>query len=111
MRALLISACAGLLLGFVPLGSAAAADPPNACGCYRDDTGACQCAKKGKCACPGECEPVGCEAKRQKQAEKDADAALKRINEREKKKAAEAGKAAKDGKKKPGATDGKDGKP
>ncbi len=107
MRALLFSVCVGFFLGLAAPGSAVAADPPNACGCFRDDTGACQCAKKGKCVCPGECEPVGCEAKREKQAEKDADAALKRINEREKKKAAEAGKAAKDGKKKSGATDTK----
>lgn len=65
----------------------------NACGCYRDDAGACRCQKKGKCACPGECEPVGCDAKREKEAAKAADAEIKRIAVREKKRAAEAAKA------------------
>jgi hypothetical protein len=73
----------------------AAAQAPNACGCYRDAGGACKCAKKGACACPGDCEPVGCEAKRQKQADKDAAAALKRIADKEKKKSAEAARQAK----------------
>lgn len=66
----------------------------NACGCYQDDAGNCRCVKKGRCACPGECEPVGCDEKRQKQLEKEAQAELKRIAEREKKKEAEAKRAA-----------------
>lgn len=73
-----------------------AAEEINACGCYRGDDGNCVCTtKKGKCACPGECEPVGCEAQRQKQADKEAEAALKRINAKEKQKAAEAKQSAK----------------
>jgi len=59
---------------FVAGGSNAAAAPegkPNACGCYSDSTGACYCGKKTKCGCPGECEPKGCEEKRQKQLEKE----------------------------------------
>ena len=64
----------------------------NACGCYRDDTGACKCEKKSKCGCPEECEPVGCEEKRQKQADREAEAALKKIAARERKKGADAAK-------------------
>ena len=73
-------------------GVAYAADQPkpNACGCYRDTTGACFCGKKGACACPGECEPKGCEEKRAKQLEKEIAA--------ETKKAEAAGRAANAGK-------------
>jgi len=59
---------------FVAGGSSATAAPegkPNACGCYSDGAGACYCGKKTKCGCPGECEPKGCEEKRQKQLEKE----------------------------------------
>jgi hypothetical protein len=61
----------------------------NACGCYRGDDGTCRCVKKGKCACPGECEPVGCEQKRQKEMDKQAQNELKKIQDREKKRAAQ----------------------
>jgi hypothetical protein len=75
-------------------GVAYAADQPkpNACGCYRDTTGACYCGKKGACVCPGECEPKGCEEKRAKQLEKEIAA--------ETKKAEAAGRAANTGKSK-----------
>lgn len=76
----------------------AADAPPNACGCYHDDKGSCRCVKPTKCGCPGDCEPAGCEAKRQAQAERDNRAALKRIADRERKAAAEAKKQAKQGK-------------
>jgi hypothetical protein len=93
MRTLIGFACAAWLL----IGSGSAVGQPfNECGCYRDDSGACKCARKSKCGCPGECEPVGCEAKREKQAEREAEAELKRIAAKEKKKAAEAAKAAKE---------------
>jgi len=62
-------------------GATAAAAPegqPNACGCYSDGTGACYCGKKTKCGCPGECEPKGCEEKRQKQLEKEIAAETKK---------------------------------
>jgi hypothetical protein len=80
----------------------AAAEQMNACGCYRGTDGSCVCTKvrKPKCACAGDCEPIGCEAQRQKQADKEAAAALKRIDAKEKKKAAEAKAAAKHPKKK-----------
>jgi hypothetical protein len=45
-------------------------NPGNACGCYSNSQGACFCAKKAKCGCPGECEPKGCEEKRDKEIEK-----------------------------------------
>ena len=38
----------------------------NACGCYTKGNG-CVCTnKKAKCECPGECEPAGCDVKRNK---------------------------------------------
>jgi hypothetical protein len=67
----------------------------NKCGCYRDAEGQCRCVKKGKCACPGDCEPMGCEEKRQKQMEKEAAAEIKRAQEAERKASAQAAKAAK----------------
>lgn len=72
----------------------AADGAPNACGCYREEKGACRCTKSAKCGCPGDCEPANCEAKRQEQAERDNKAALKRIAERDRKAAAEAKKQA-----------------
>jgi hypothetical protein len=108
MRALLSLGCAlGLLalplalpLDTSLLGSGLArAQAVNACGCYRDDAGACRCNKKSKCGCPEECEPMGCEEKRQRQAEREANAELKRIAAQEKKKAGEAARQSR--KKKP----------
>jgi hypothetical protein len=57
---------------------AEAGNKPNACGCYRDSSGACFCGKKGKCACPGECEPKGCEEKRAKELDKEIAAETKK---------------------------------
>lgn len=67
--------------------AAEAASPAlNACGCYRDAAGACYCGKKGgKCVCPGECEPQGCEEKRAKEIQKEVDAESKRARDAEKK--------------------------
>jgi len=84
-------------LGVEP--TAEAASPAmNACGCYRDAAGACYCGKKGgKCVCPGECEPQGCEEKRAKEIQKEVDAEAKRAREAEKKQEDEqAAKAAKE---------------
>lgn len=88
-------ACLMVWLGSSGLGSTVFAQTPNACGCYADAKGNCTCTKKSKCGCPGECEPVGCEAKREKQADKDAQTELKRITAQEKKKAAAAAKTQK----------------
>jgi hypothetical protein len=57
----------------------------NACGCYKDGAGACFCGKKGACACPGECEPKGCEEKRNKEIEKEVAAETKKAAEADKK--------------------------
>lgn len=50
----------------------------NACGCYQEPDGTCKCAKKSKCGCPGECEPAGCEEKRQKAFEKEQQDEIKK---------------------------------
>src|SRR5690349_19161435 len=83
-------------LGAFGSAPAFADEPVNACGCYRDDQGTCRCTRK--CGCPEECEPMGCEQKRQREADKAAEATLKQIAAREKQKAKESGK---DGSKKP----------
>jgi hypothetical protein len=64
---------------------AAPAKEMNACGCYKDGSGACLCSKKGKCDCPGECEPKGCEEKRAKEMEKEIAAETKKAAEADKK--------------------------
>jgi hypothetical protein len=59
-------------------------EPANACGCYRSAKG-CVCTdKKGKCECPGECEPVGCDKRREQDLEKEMAAEVKRAQEDEK---------------------------
>ncbi|HSZ82239.1 MAG TPA: hypothetical protein VLA14_08155 [Polyangia bacterium] len=65
--------------------AAAPAHEVNACGCYRDTAGACFCGKKGKCACPGDCEPKGCEAKREKEIQKEVAAETKKAAAADKK--------------------------
>jgi hypothetical protein len=57
----------------------------NACGCYKDTAGQCFCGKKGKCACPGDCEPKGCEEKRAKEMQKEIAAETKKAAEADKK--------------------------
>ena len=62
----------------------------NACGCYRDDKGGCVCTdRKAKCECAGECEPVGCGEKRDKELEREMAAEIKRAQDDEKKRQAE----------------------
>jgi hypothetical protein len=60
---------------------AASAEELNRCGCYRDTTGACFCEKKATCGCPGECEPRGCEEKRDREIQKQIDAETKKAQE------------------------------
>jgi hypothetical protein len=78
-----------------PPAAAAKGKPPageaiNACGCYRDSGGGCVCTdRKGKCECPGECEPVGCGEKRDKEIEREMAAEIKRAQDDEKKQQAE----------------------
>jgi hypothetical protein len=57
----------------------------NACGCYKDASGACFCGKKGKCSCPGDCEPKGCDEKRQKAIQKEIAAETKKAADADKK--------------------------
>jgi len=59
--------------------------PLNACGCYRKDE-MCVCTSRTvKCDCPGECEPVGCEQKRQKQIERELAEETKKIQDEHRK--------------------------
>jgi hypothetical protein len=66
----------------------------NACGCYRKGS-ACVCTdRKAKCECPDDCEPVGCEEKRQKEMDREMAAEVKHAQEEDKKReAAEAARA------------------
>src|SRR6185503_1260673 len=70
-------------------GDKPSAAPPgvtlNACGCYpKGDS--CVCTnKKAKCECPGECEPAGCAQKRDKEAAKEYDDAVRGAQDAEKK--------------------------
>jgi hypothetical protein len=76
----------------------------NACGCYKDGAGACFCGKKGKCACPGDCEPKGCEEKRNKEIQKEVAAETKKAHEADQKQRAskhESASASKETKHKP----------
>jgi hypothetical protein len=63
---------------FFARGAVARAEPRNSCGCYRDDGGTCYCDKKAKCGCPGDCEPKGCEEKRDKELQKQIEAEEKK---------------------------------
>ena len=72
----------------------------NASGCYNDAAGACFCGKKGKCACPGECEPKGCEEKRNKAIDKEVAAETKKAHEADQKERSKE-HASKEPKKKP----------
>jgi hypothetical protein len=75
---------------------AAKSGPPpgetvNACGCYHDAKGGCVCTdKKAKCECPGECEPIGCGEKRDKEIEREMAAEIKRAQDDEKRRNEEA---------------------
>jgi len=56
----------------------------NACGCYRQGE-SCMCTNKNaRCDCPGDCEPVGCEQKRQKEMDREVAAEVKRAEEQDK---------------------------
>lgn len=51
----------------------------NKCGCYQDGA-TCYCDKQAKCGCPGECEPKGCEEKRNRELEKQIEAETKKAS-------------------------------
>lgn len=80
---LLVAALAGVGLAFAvqaaPKKKKFEAPPGvtlNDCGCYQDGD-ACKCVRGAVCGCPNDCEPVGCEEKRQKEIEKETAEALK----------------------------------
>lgn len=56
--------------------------PTNTCGCYGEGDN-CFCDKGAKCGCPGECEPRGCEAERQKKLQKEMDEEIKKAKEQD----------------------------
>jgi hypothetical protein len=74
-------AVAAILAAVLPRVAAASEEERNRCGCYRDPNGACFCAKKATCGCPGECEPRGCEEKRDKDIQKEIEAETKKAEE------------------------------
>jgi hypothetical protein len=78
------------LLGFTLLGTSrpppsAQADPEpprvNRCGCYEESAGICKCLRKSACGCPGECEPLGCEQRRQEDLGRRMQEELKKIRD------------------------------
>jgi len=68
---------------------------PNACGCYQKSDGSCVCGRPSKCGCPEQCEPKGCEEKRQKEIDKEIQAETKKAQDAEKKRDEEAAAKAK----------------
>jgi flagellar motility protein MotE (MotC chaperone) len=64
------------------------AEERNRCGCYQDSAGSCLCEKKATCGCPGECEPRGCEERRERDLQKEIQAETKKAEESDRKKSA-----------------------
>src|SRR5262245_29478838 len=78
----------GLLLGAGPV----AAAEKNECGCSRNETNnTCTCSKGAKCGCPGDCEPKGCEEKREAQIKKEIAEETRKAAEADKKHRAASG--------------------
>jgi len=74
------------------LGGGAAVAAPNKCGCTRNESNnTCSCSKGAKCGCPGDCEPKGCEEKREAQIKKEIEAETKKAADADKKHKASAG--------------------
>ena len=69
---------------------------PNACGCYRKGNGCVCTSKKGKCECPGECEPIRCEEKRNQEMEKEEADVVRRAQEDDKRREEAEAKRAQD---------------
>jgi hypothetical protein len=68
------------------LGGGVATAAPNKCGCTRNESNnTCSCSKSAKCGCPGDCEPKGCEEKREAQMKKEIDAETKKAAEADRK--------------------------
>jgi hypothetical protein len=74
------------------LGGGIATAAPNKCGCTRNESNnTCSCSKSAKCGCPGDCEPKGCEEKREAQMKKEIDAETKKAAEADRKHKASTG--------------------
>jgi hypothetical protein len=73
--------CVGAALVLAPAARVAADGNRNACGCYKSESGSCYCDKGAKCGCPGDCEPKGCEEKREKELEKEIQSETRRAQE------------------------------
>ena len=74
------------------LGGGIATAAPNSCGCTRNESNnTCSCSKSAKCGCPGDCEPKGCEEKREAQMKKEIDAETKKAAEADRKHKASTG--------------------
>jgi hypothetical protein len=80
-----------VLLALAASSVPSAAAERNKCGCYKNAQGTCFCDKKAKCGCPGDCEPKGCEAAREKALQKEIEAETKRAAEADRKHTAVSG--------------------
>jgi hypothetical protein len=82
-----LTGAVGFVAGVVgtPSVEAAAGHEVNACGCYRDSSGGCLCGKRGRCDCPGDCEPRGCEEKRARDMDKEIQEETQRAQAAERK--------------------------
>jgi len=80
----------GVILGVavaLAAGRAQAAER-NACGCTQTDSGGCVCDKKARCGCPGQCEPRGCEAQRERTFQRELDAETRKARDADRQRAA-----------------------
>jgi len=83
-----------LLVAFaLPAGAARAAER-NACGCTQTDSGNCICDKKARCGCPGQCEPQGCEAQREKAFQREVETETRKARDTDRQHAATKDEAA-----------------
>ena len=90
LRPLTVLGLVAFMTGGSPTTARGAEHKTNACGCYQTTAGECICTKKGPCDCPGECEPKGCDEKRQKALEKEVKEETKKAEAAEKKRQQEA---------------------
>ena len=74
------------------MGGGTAVAEKNKCGCTRNESNnTCSCAKGAKCGCPGECEPKGCEEKREQQMKREIEAETRKAAEADRKHKASSG--------------------
>lgn len=78
-----VAAAAAFIVCALSSGGTFAAER-NACGCYQTAAGTCACQKKARCGCPGQCEPQGCDAKREKAFQKELDSETRKARQAEK---------------------------